>query len=242
MSKPNDTPEKAQIRDEIKAAGLAGKISPGLVLRVPKERLEPLVVAGKTDHEIAREIGREIGNISNAPICYLRKFYDLPNVKEAREMLESEPVPVMVESEPAPVIVPNLAPAEPEPIVEQQGDDTAYNGVPICEAPEAVELGPIEREHFDPEYTDPGPQELDKNAAELTEEPGEKPKFASLVETIRAICEKFGSPEPEEEEPIVNICLNEPSKIAYGIVAGVARMLREMDGEMVEVEVVVRRV
>lgn len=76
-----DTPEEANIREQIKAAGLTGKISPAVVLKVPKEILEPLVREGKTNFQIARELG----SVSHAPIGYLKKFYGLVNAPASKE-------------------------------------------------------------------------------------------------------------------------------------------------------------
>ena len=148
-----------EILDRIIEKGLKGKLSPGIVLRVTKAELEPLVIEGKSDGEISGEL-----DVSNASVFYLRKYYDLPGCKEARKM---------------------LACVEPEPTIEESLTGKTIEDVPT--------------------YT----------ATEM--------------------------PDTIDQADIINICMTKPGRIAYGIVAGVARMLKEMDAERVEVEVVVRR-
>ena len=68
--------------DQINKKGFKGKISPGLVLNLPKDVMEPLVVEGKTDKEIA-----DIHDVSASSVFYLRKFYELPGAREVKKML-----------------------------------------------------------------------------------------------------------------------------------------------------------
>ena len=68
-----DTPEEAEIRAEIKKKKVTN-VSPRLVLRIPKSKIEPLVMKGLFDWQVAKELG--IGDIT---ANQLRKFYDLPN-------------------------------------------------------------------------------------------------------------------------------------------------------------------
>lgn len=68
-----DTPEEAKIRAEIKRKKVTN-VSPKLVLRIPKSKIEPLVMDGLYDWQIAKELG--IGDVT---ANQLRKFYDLPN-------------------------------------------------------------------------------------------------------------------------------------------------------------------
>lgn len=107
MKRVNDTPEEAKIREEIKAKGLDGKISPKMVLKIPRSAIEPFIAEGQLDYEIADAFG-----VSIAPIAALRKFYDLPLASDVKKMLEH---------------------IKPEPEVEVDGDDVLYNGTPIID-------------------------------------------------------------------------------------------------------------
>ena len=179
MRKP-DTTEEAKIRAEIEAKGIKN-LSPKMVIRVPKNELEPLVIEGMRDYEICKCF-----QVSHGTINFLRRFYELPGVDEVRKM---------------------LACVEPEPSVEE-----ALIGADIEDVPT---------------YT----------AMDI--EPEEKRKI-----TVSEVAKAFNVPEHmlrELRPPLFFWKGEEPGRIAYGIVAGIARMLREMDGEVVEVSVVVRR-
>ena len=91
MRKFNDSPEEAKIRELIVERGLGGKLSPKMVLQIPRELLYPHIMDGKRDYEIGKVFG-----VSNGVINILRKYYDLPKVDEVKKMLEC------VEQEPEP--------------------------------------------------------------------------------------------------------------------------------------------
>ena len=82
MKRKTDTPEEAKIRKEIERKGLAGRLSPKMVLRFPITTVEPLIMQGLTDFYLSKEL-----DISIVPTGALRKYYGLMSSIQANEML-----------------------------------------------------------------------------------------------------------------------------------------------------------
>lgn len=218
-----DTPEEAKIRAEIEAKGVKG-LSPKMVLRVPKDELEPLVLQGMRDHEICKCF-----QVSHATINFLRKFYGLPTVPEALKILENaeldrpETEPQKnpeqkVASHPLAVWPPKKAEAEPEPKKpDEKGPESQVS---------RQNLGELVR------------KAVEGNPA-LLNKPEHTP---SREEALRPFLQKLKTeePAPELDNILMHHTYHDEAVIIAETVMGLVRSLALMKSRKVLVEIKVR--
>ena len=225
MGRRPDTLEEAEIRKQIDAKNIKG-LSPRMVLRIPKTELEPMVLQGMRDHEICK-----VFQVSHGVIGWLRKYYDLPFVSDVLKMLEClEPDETELQEEPEQKVTSHpLAEWPIKKVAQEPTIEEALIGEPVEDVPTYAAT------KFESLICEAAKKLAEKQVQEFingTAEPSVVP-----VGILAANPEAIKRPEM-----IIRFDLTETGKITYGIVAGVARMLKEMDGERVEVIVVVRRV